>query len=697
MDCLTDDTISALLLGELAGPALQEIESHLAGCGRCRAIWEEAARLSAGDEPEGPPADPGQMAEHSGVWSRPPPPLGPGLMVGRYTLVEEIGVGAAGTVYRALDARLRRQIALKVLAVVDPSGPAATRWLREAQVMAQLSHPNVVQVFDADAFEGNVYIAMELVGGKTLAQFLAERRHGWREILNVFGEAGRGLAAAHAAGLVHRDFKPENVLVGDDGRIRVTDFGLARPAAAEDEAPERLGGGLGAGPRALALTSAGDLIGTPAYMAPEQFLRRPVDARTDQFGFCVALYIALYGGRPFGDRAGKAETVQSLAGHVTAGHLNPPPPATGVPPWIFGVVSRGLETDQARRFASMNDLLGALASGLGRRQRAWVQRVLLGAAVMVVAALVTSLMRVRAGTCGDGIVRAGVEECDDGNRVEGDGCTSQCLVCGGAHPGVEAEGGRCYVPHDEPLAWQEARGVCWSNGGHLVTYVRADEVETAMRALHEDPRPRWTGLLVREGALAWETGEPIVKDSINLDWRKDPAGTIGGAGVQCGVQQPAAVMDRLRAWRGEKMKTTAQIAWEGRSCAEPFPFICERSPWRVRQRGAHAYRVNWSPMPWAEARVACGRLGARLVSLTDQEEDAFVRALVHGPLWLGASNDRPKGPFQWVTGEPFTYQNFAPREPDAATLLANCLAVDVDGLWHDRSCGEKYVSICELD
>src|SRR5215470_5885792 len=228
-----------------------------------------------------------------------------GTQMDRYVLLERIGVGGMGEVYSAHDSELERKVALKLLhpesAKADASlGPR--RLLREAQAMARLSHPNVVAIYDVGTFEDHVFIAMEYVAGRTLRHWLKEADRDWRQIVENFVEAGRGLGAAHAASVLHRDFKPENVLVGNDGRCRVLDFGLARANDRDPDQTEIEFAALTiskAKQLALELSRTGAMVGTPAYMAPEQLLGQSVDARGDQFAFCVTLYEALYGERPF--------------------------------------------------------------------------------------------------------------------------------------------------------------------------------------------------------------------------------------------------------------------------------------------------------------------------------------------------------------------------------------------------------------
>jgi eukaryotic-like serine/threonine-protein kinase len=281
------------------------------------------------------------------------PPLPRGAKVGRYLLLDVLGRGGMGVVYAAYDPELDRKIAIKLVRAFSPTPVAQARLLREAQAMARLSSPNVIAVHDVGTYGDRVFLAMELVEGGTLREWMRAQPPA-REILKTFELAGRGLAAAHSAGLVHRDFKPDNVLVGKDGRVRVTDFGLARPVAAADTqatpepVPERQ---LLDKP----LTATGTLAGTPVYMAPEQLEGHPADARTDQFSFCVALYEALHGKRPFPGSSGK-----DLIEAIRSGKIEQPD-ADSVPAWLRTILLKGLAADPAQRFASMQDLLEALS------------------------------------------------------------------------------------------------------------------------------------------------------------------------------------------------------------------------------------------------------------------------------------------------------------------------------------------------
>ncbi|MEZ4380694.1 MAG: serine/threonine-protein kinase [Nannocystaceae bacterium] len=284
-----------------------------------------------------------------------------GTAVGRYRVEAPIGAGGMGVVYRAYDPELDRQLAIKILRESRRARRDEARFLREAQAMARLSHPNVVPVHDVGSAPVGLFLAMELIDGQTLRGWLEVEARSWREIVDLFLAAGRGLAEAHAAGIVHRDFKPENVLVDRRGRPRVTDFGLARPESAEAGARPAADIDLGASP----LTRSGTIMGTPAYMAPEQLSGRKVDARADVFAFCVALYEALFGSPPYG-----GATLGERLAVIVDGKLQEAP-RRGVPRSIVRAISRGLVADPEARWPSMAALLDALERGLARRRSAW--------------------------------------------------------------------------------------------------------------------------------------------------------------------------------------------------------------------------------------------------------------------------------------------------------------------------------------
>jgi tetratricopeptide (TPR) repeat protein len=312
-----------------------------------------------------------------------PRTLDRGESLGRYVVLSKLGAGGMGVVYAAYDPELDRKVALKVLLPESSGGSSAgtdgsPRLVREAQALARLTHPNVITVHDVGTVGGSVFIAMEFVDGVTLTEWLKKPRR-WREVITVALAAGRGIAAAHSVGIVHRDFKPDNVMIGTDDRVRVLDFGLARSAGGserESDPDEEAQEVLESAPSTLdsKLTQTGAMMGTPAYMAPEQHLGKKVDERSDQFAFCVSLYEALYGERPFA-----GESFAALAFQVVQGKVREAPKASKVPGWLRRELLRGLKPKPRDRHASMDVLLRALARDPWRtRSRIGIGVALLG-------------------------------------------------------------------------------------------------------------------------------------------------------------------------------------------------------------------------------------------------------------------------------------------------------------------------------
>lgn len=308
----------------------------------------------------------------------------PGLRVGRYIVNEYVSAGGMGVVYKALDPKLNRTVALKLVRVSqspDSTSRHRARLLREAQALAKLAHPNVVAVHDVGVVDDDVFIAMEYVEGLTLRHWLRDDSHGLEERVEVLLAAGDGLAAAHQAGLLHRDFKPDNIIIGDDGRVRVIDFGLVRAAAgfqsdADDTTqPNPDESSTVVSNLSDTLTNAGSVVGTPAYMAPEQLRGDATDERTDQFSYCITLHEAVYGKHPFpGLRTGEAYERVVL----------PPSHEVAVPKTIRRVLTRGLSLAPEDRFENMQALLMELRD----RRRGWPLSVLAAASVAAVAAVV---------------------------------------------------------------------------------------------------------------------------------------------------------------------------------------------------------------------------------------------------------------------------------------------------------------------
>jgi tetratricopeptide (TPR) repeat protein/tRNA A-37 threonylcarbamoyl transferase component Bud32 len=285
-----------------------------------------------------------------------------------------------GVVYLAYDPELDRRVALKLL---RPDGDARGLQLREAQALARLAHPNVVTVHDVGTHHERVWLAMEFVEGLTLKQWCMQRERSWREVLAVLVAAGRGLAAAHAVNVVHRDFKPDNVMITPKGvpgenRVLVMDFGLARAFGDEEDATSS-----SSTSQLRVAIDATHAHGTPGYMAREQHAGAVGDGRTDQFGFCVTLWEALFGERPF-----RGETLGALVLAVTTDDIRPPPATRVVPRWLRRAVERGLSSDPAKRWPSMDALLDELHRGHTRLRRRWIVGACTAAVLLLAGGLV---------------------------------------------------------------------------------------------------------------------------------------------------------------------------------------------------------------------------------------------------------------------------------------------------------------------
>ncbi|MFT3710823.1 MAG: protein kinase [Archangium sp.] len=365
MPCVESQTWSALAEGRLSADEELAVRQHAAtcdqACPRELALVDQKRRL-ARDAPtmELSAASLPRPAE-------PAPVLERGAQFGRFVIVETLGMGGMGAVYAAYDPNLDRKVALKTLHFNTSQDPTAHgRMLREAQAMARLSHPNVVNVFEVGEQKGAIFIAMELVAGVTLRSWERAKERTWKEVVRVFLQAGQGLAAAHSAHLVHRDFKPANVLLGDDGRVRVTDFGVARadgtlepvgpmPQAHGENSGSGFTGSSSSGTFSDPLTRGDVVVGTVGYMSPEQAAAKVPDARSDQFAFCICLWEALYGKRPFAG-ASVAEVTKALL----EGELPARPRSTNVPAWLHELMVRGLAREPEKRFPSMEALLKEL-------------------------------------------------------------------------------------------------------------------------------------------------------------------------------------------------------------------------------------------------------------------------------------------------------------------------------------------------
>jgi hypothetical protein len=425
--CLESNTITELVCGTLDGGRHRRALAHLDACGTCRQLVALAAQTAdrAGDEI--------------------PSPLRPGQRFGRYVVIEILGAGAMGIVYSALDEELARKAALKVVRAVgqEASGPSReVRLLREAKAAAALSHPNVVVIYEVGELGGRPFIAMELVNGGTLRHWLAAAPRTPREILAMFAQVGRGLAAAHDAGIVHRDFKPDNVLVGKDGRPRVADFGVARQSNVTTEDPPN-----GKPPlESVAVTQSGTAVGTVAYMSPELLRGHEADIRSDQFAFAVSLHEALYGRRPFRHHRSRRTTDSGERSEQVAASR------ARVPLGARRALQRAMSEEPGRRFPHMHAFVDALEVAIdGRSPR----RLALGGllALLVGAAVLVPWLAVRAQRAPR---RSGIET-DPGAVVV-------------AAP-ASAQAGRAYPDKDAPpeivLQLDASLGIARSSAGVL--------------------------------------------------------------------------------------------------------------------------------------------------------------------------------------------------------------------------------------
>jgi eukaryotic-like serine/threonine-protein kinase len=383
VSCPSPDDLRAYSKGILPADARGALQAHLMSCETCSSGLQQVdGQLASPGAPFTPVEDvtrtlsPRVTELPSAEQASPVPQV---QRIGPYILLEQLGAGAVGSVYAAYHPQLDRQVAVKLLHSDGASDrQAPERLLREAQALARLSHPHVVAVHDAGTWEGRVFMVMEQVPGTDLRAWLKEKPRTWREVRDVFVQAGEGLAAAHAAGLVHRDFKPPNVLVGKDGRIRVADFGLARAAEGAQVRREERTFTPGGGTRIdTTLTQAGFAVGTLAYMAPEQLSGHPADARSDQFAFCVSLWEALYGKRPW------SETIPGKP----RGSRVEPAEKRDVPPFFRALLDRGLAEEPAQRFPSMDALLDALREDPETKRRRRAVGIGVAAAVVAVVSL----------------------------------------------------------------------------------------------------------------------------------------------------------------------------------------------------------------------------------------------------------------------------------------------------------------------
>jgi len=468
MACPDPEVIQALVAGSIDPARRDDVAVHMESCDVCR----ETVVSLVGEGPR----------------SRLP---AAGDKVGRYLIEERIGAGAMGVVFAARDPDLDRPVAVKLLRDHLGSGEEReARLVREAQALARVRHPSVVAVHDIGTWNDRVFVAMELVEGATLRAWLSERRPGWRQILSTLIEAGRGLVAAHEVGIIHRDFKADNVLVADN-RVAVSDFGLARLAEVDDIALAA----TSAVP-ALAVTQTGALLGTPAYMAPEQMSGDRIGPAADQFAFCVAAWEALYGQRPFA-----GTSLAELRADIAAGRIAGPP-RSPVPRAIRQALVRGLAARPEDRHPSMAALLELLAP----RRRA--RRMLVAAALVATAAIALVAWRQLAHEeksaapheISQRRLTSGADESISGACISADGSQVAYVTPDGLFIRTIATG------EVRRLSSEPAEGVAWSpDGAHLVVstgsvylpevrdaIVSVDLSTGARRQLASGVQPTWS-------------------------------------------------------------------------------------------------------------------------------------------------------------------------------------------------------------
>jgi eukaryotic-like serine/threonine-protein kinase len=335
--CPSTEKLDKYVAGRLFELERRLVHEHVEGCGRCSAM---VTRPNA-TTPSGTPVSSSQTELNTRPVERgAAEAIDKGVSVGRYVVMEPVGRGGMGIVYSAYDPKLKREVAVKLLRPDRPGEQHGLALLEEAQALAKPNHPNIVTVYDVGVFNGQVFIAMDFVPGGTLTTWLNKRQRSWREVLDLFLAAGEGLAAVHRVGLVHRDFKRDNVLVDHEGKPHVTDFGLAAEV----------------GPGGAEL--GGRRVGTPGYRAPEQERRERADALSDQFSFCAALYEALYGELPYGARPDPLAPLGPVRAAV---------PEKKVPGWLRRVLLKGLSPEREGRFESMEALLKALRDDPGKK------------------------------------------------------------------------------------------------------------------------------------------------------------------------------------------------------------------------------------------------------------------------------------------------------------------------------------------
>ena len=387
MQCIDENVALDFVVGTLPGDTATDVEAHMARCDSCRRLVAELAKAGSGDEQQddhekptnSSAIGPVSVTPHTRPLSGPRTKLDRGTQIGRYTILYRLGEGGMGAVHAAYDPKLDRQVALKFVRDDIKSETTSShhkRLVREARALARLSHPNVVNIYDVAVHEDHVYLAMELVQGSDARRWIEFGKRSTREIVEVYLGAIAALSAAHSQGVIHRDFKPDNVLVGADGITRVTDFGLARGADAEMSMHASYTKGSLA-----TVTATGWAVGTPRYMAPEQF-RGQADEKSDQFALCLSMYEAVFGHYPFGTTSPKDLDPQRTLEQQCLTPLDADQRE------LRRVLLRGMAIDPADRWPSLNRLEAELLVILAPRPKRFWQMATVGAVVAALAAAV---------------------------------------------------------------------------------------------------------------------------------------------------------------------------------------------------------------------------------------------------------------------------------------------------------------------
>jgi tetratricopeptide (TPR) repeat protein len=594
--CPDENTLVAFASGGLSVADAARIEEHLDACGVCFTLVAELARVDAEE------SDPTRMVPlidgDSELAARgntviAPLPVSPGpnsvprptdasvpLQLGRYTVLHRLGQGAMGVVYAALDRELGRRVALKLIVAEGPdAAERGARLLREAQALARLKHPHVVTVYDAGRVDGQVFVSMELVPGMTMGDWLRARKRTWTEVIALMRQAAAGLQAAHDAGIIHRDFKPGNVLVDERDRAYVVDFGLSRAfgpvredaqtvvRAVPSDPSSSLPGGAVPSPSDL---SRSDVIaGTPAYMAPEQYEGHG-DARMDQFAFCVVLYLALFDRRPF-----EGSDASQIHARIATGIAPDIPLGSDVPDWLARIVLKGLSKDPNRRFESMRALVDAI--DLAEQQRRRNRGIAIAGAAAAAVGIAAVIVRIAdaPGPCDDATARIA-----DAWGREIAGKLEASLAAGGA-PHVARSWTTATATLDRwAEGWRStALAACAARDGSPAptdpTELCLDRRVLQLRALTSawaEPDAAIVDQLVR-AAQALPVAEPCVEPVVWDGSALDPAARLAGARARDLLARARALASAGA--RGRGMPLVAQAVELASTLGERHPLVGE--------------------------------------------------------------------------------------------------------------------------